>query len=139
MTLDQFITKYNGRYLDFDGKYGYQCVDLIRAYLKEVLNIDAYTLPPVTYAKQLFTNFPNAGTNRFTKVFNKPTNAPRRGDIVVWGTYLGVTGWAGHVAICSGASMMNLITFDQNYPKGSFCKYVNHSYKGILGWLSPKV
>jgi len=138
MITDEFFTKYNGKFIDFDGKYGYQCVDLIRQFCKEVLNIDGYTLPPVTYAKQLFTNFPNAGTSKFTKIYNKPTNAPQKGDIVVWGTYLGVTGWAGHVAICSGASVYNLITFDQNYPKGSFCKFVNHSYKGVLGWLHFK-
>ena len=138
MTIDTFFNNTNGRFIDYDGMYSFQCVDLIRQYLEEVLNVVGYTLPPVTYAKQLFTNFPNAGTSKFTKVFNKPTNAPKKGDIVIWGYYPFVTGWAGHVAICSGASMMNFISFDQNYPKGSFCKFVNHSYKGVLGWLSPK-
>ena len=138
MTFEQFIAKYNGKYVDFDKRYGYQCVDLMRQYCEEVLNISGYTLPPVTYAKQLFTNFPNAGTTRFTKIYNKPTNSPKRGDIVIWGYYPFVTGWAGHVAICSNAWITGLITFDQNWGNPNFCRYVNHSYRGVMGWLTPK-
>lgn len=138
MTTQAFFDKWNGRYIDFDKKFGNQCVDEIRQYCVEVLGINGYTLPAVSYAKQLFTNFPNSGTKNFTKVFNSPTNAPRTGDIVIWGVYLGVTGWAGHVTICSSSNVANLITFDQNYPTNSPCHYQKHSYKGVLGWLTPK-
>ena len=138
MIFDQFTTKYNGKFIDFDGKWGFQCVDEIRQYLKEVLGLDGYTLPPVTYAKQLFTNFPNTGTKDFFKVFNSPTNAPPKGAIVIWGTYPFVTGIAGHVALCSASTSMSLITFDQNYGNPKSCHFVQHSYKGVLGWLTPK-
>lgn len=138
MSLDDFISKYNGRYIDFDGKFGYQCVDLMRQYCVEVLGIDGWTLPAATYAKQIFQNFPKLGTTKFRKIYNTAWNAPRKGDIIFWGTHWGVTGIAGHVAICSGSNSMNFISFDQNYGQPNFCRFVNHSYKGVLGWLSPK-
>ena len=39
MTLTQFIKKYLGTKVDFDGKYGAQCVDLYRQYCAEVLGV----------------------------------------------------------------------------------------------------
>ena len=138
MLPNNFFNKYNGKYIDFDGHWGCQCVDLMRQYWFEALKISGYTIPPVTYAKEIFTRFPNIGTKNFRKVFNGPINAPKMGDIVIWGYYPTVTGWAGHVAICNTADSMNLITFDQNYGTPKTCRFVKHSYKGVLGWLSPK-
>lgn len=139
MSIDSFFTKYLGRYIDFDNKYGFQCVDLMRRYCVDVLGIGGYSIPAVTYAKQIFTSMNDNGTTKFQKIYNSPTNSPAKGDIVIWGYYPFVTGWAGHVAICSSASMMSLITYDQNYPTGSSCHFQKHSYKGVLGWLHPKV
>ena len=139
MSFDEFISKYSGRFVNYDGKYGYQCVDLIRQYCKEVIGVEGYTAIPQTgAAKSIFNNFPNAGNKYFTKILNSPTNAPQKGDIVFWGTYLFVTGWAGHTGVCSESNVMNFISFDQNYPTGQPCKFVKHSYKGVLGWLTPK-
>ena len=136
MTLNLFIDKYNGKFLDFDGKYGYQCVDLIRAYLKEVLGLSPYVIPSVDYAKNIFYNFkPN---DYFSKVVNTPTGVPKKGDIVVWKWWWPVTGYAGHTAIYSDGNTSRFISFDQNYPTHQPCKFVNHSYSGVLGWLSPK-
>ncbi len=137
LTLDRFFAKYNGRYVDYDGHYGCQCVDLLRQYLKECLGLNPYTLPPVAYAKQVFQNF-DPKNPYFVKVLNGPTNVPKRGDIVVWGFYPFVTGIAGHVAIFDRGDMWNFITFDQNYPTGSPCHFQRHNYRGVLGWLSPK-
>lgn len=39
MTLDEFVNKYNGKLVDFDGKYGCQCVDLVRQYFQDVWNL----------------------------------------------------------------------------------------------------
>jgi len=136
MTFIEFANKYNGKFLDFDGRYGYQCMDLMRAYIQEVLRLPPYTLPAVTYAKQVFTNFkPN---KYFTKVINTPTAVPKKGDIIFWGWKYPTTGVAGHVAIFSEGNVNCFISFDQNYPSRQPCKYVNHSYSGVLGWLSPK-
>src|SRR5574344_661086 len=39
MKIDEFITKYSGKKVDFDGAYGAQCVDLFRQYCKDVLGL----------------------------------------------------------------------------------------------------
>lgn len=138
MTLDQFVVKYNGKYIDWDGVYGYQCVDLMRFYQRDVLGVVSQSIPAAGTAKQIFNNFPAGGNKHFIKILNSPTNSPQKGDIVFWGTYLFVTGWAGHVGVCSEAGLYSLITFDQNYPTGSSCRFVKHSYKGVMGWLHKR-
>lgn len=137
-SLSKFINQNNGKLLDWDGVYGPQCVDLIRFYQRDTLHVPPEAIPAAPTAKQMFNNFPNAGNQYFTKILNGPTNFPSRGDIVFWGYYPFITGTAGHVAICSNADPYWLITFDQNYGNPNFCKYVNHNYRGIMGWLHPK-
>lgn len=137
MTLDQFIIKYNGRYLDYDHSFGAQCVDLMRGYVNEVFGFAPYTAIPTTgNAKDIFRKF--VSNKYFTKIFNGPTNFPKKGDIVFFGTYPFLYGFAGHVGLCSSADSMNLVLFEQNYPTGSTCRFGKHSYKGCLGWLTPK-
>lgn len=43
MNYSEFINKYLGKSTDYDGAYGVQCVDLIKAYLHDVFG----TLPEV--------------------------------------------------------------------------------------------
>lgn len=136
MTLDQFIAKYNGKYIDFDGHYGPQCVDLMRQYVKEVYGLNPYVIPAAGSAKQIYLNFKN--NEFFHKVPNTITGVPNKGDIVFWGWYPFVTGWAGHVSIFSAGDAKKFISFDQNYPTGSFCRYYNHDYRGVMGWLQRK-
>lgn len=136
MTIQQFLDKYNGKPIDYDKKFGFQCVDLMRQYIKEVLGGSPYqVIPAADYAKNMFYNY--KGTY-FEKIYNSPTNSPSKGDIVFWKTYLFVTGIAGHVAIAVDAGMMSLITFDQNWPRGTFCHFQKHSYRGVIGWLHKK-
>jgi len=136
MTLDQFLVKWNGRYVDFDGAYGYQCVDLMRQYIKEVFGVNPYVaLPPAPNAKTIYNTY-NSPTP-YQKIKNTPTGIPKAGDIIFWGYYPGVTGWAGHVAICvgDGASVNNFISFDQNWPSRTACHRQLHNYRGVMGWL----
>lgn len=139
MVLEDFVTIWNGKYCEFNNdQYKFQCVDLMYQWLTQGLVFPLNTLPGALYAKNIFKNFPESGNPYFTKIHNAPTNFPVKGDIVFWDFYPFVTGWPGHVAICSGANVMNLITFDQNWGNPNFCRYVNHSYRGVLGWLHPK-
>lgn len=142
MTLDQFFTKYNGKFIDHDKSWGYQCVDLVRQYIKEVLGWKPYdAIPPIQYAKYAFTNY---NKKKFQAIANSPNNFPKEGDIVIWGWSWPVTGVAGHIAICSRADARYLLTIDQNYPTGSPVRFVQHynrvfrhAYRGVLGWLRP--
>jgi hypothetical protein len=135
MKFEDFVNKYNGKFIDFDGQFGFQCVDLMRQWMTEGLGYPSSSIPGSLYAKDIFKNF--TGNQYFKKVLNGPYNAPKKGDIVFWTYYPFVTGWAGHVAVCSIAGPMQFVSFDQNWGKPNFCKFVNHSYKGVLGWLTP--
>jgi hypothetical protein len=137
MLIDQFTTKYKGRFVDYDHFFGAQCVDLMRQYCLDVRGVDGYiAIPQTGAAKNIFYNFKN--NKYFNKVLNSPTNAPKKGDIVFFGTYPFLYGLSGHVAVCESADQMNLLTFDQNYPTGTPCHFQKHSYKGCLGWLTPR-
>lgn len=57
--LDAFVTKYNGKYIDYDGMYGAQCVDLFNFYNRDVMGAGFMS---VSYAYQLYANFPLSWT-----------------------------------------------------------------------------
>ena len=139
MTVEEFFSKWEGKGLDFDGHYGFQCIDVYRQFVKEVLEVPQS--PGVEGAKDVWTTYL---TDRFTKITNSATNFPRLGDIVIWGT---AVGQYGHIAICKSGDTNSFISFDQNWPsqldsKGNglgVCHFQGHNYNGVLGWLRPKV
>ncbi len=142
MTIDEFFTTYNGRFVDYDGVWGQQCTDLMRQYIKDVLGWAPYIALPFTgNAKDIFSKFPEGGNKYFQKIKNTPNGIPQKGDIAFFKTsYLPpwLYGWAGHVEIVSVAWLMGLNDFSQNWPTGSFCKFVTRSYKDCLGWLRQR-
>ena len=131
MTLQEFIAKYTGKGIDFDGHYGFQCVDLYRQYIQDV--IQCPQSPGVTGAKDIWTTYL---PEYFDRVTNTPEGIPQEGDIMIWGdTY----GQYGHVAVVLSGTLTTFTCFSQNDPIGSLCitkKY--SSYKPTLGWLHPK-
>jgi hypothetical protein len=130
MTLQEFFDKYNGKGIDFDGAYGFQCMDVYRQYTKEV--VEGKQSPGVEGAKDVWDTYL---TEVYTRTKNTPDNFPKPGDVVIWGTQLGPY---GHIAICSSADANNLTCFGQNFPLGSVCHFQKHTYFGVLGWLRPK-
>jgi len=135
MTLNEFVSTYNGKYIDYDGSYGAQCTDLMRQYCVDVLSIPGYSIIPALYARQMFERFPLLGDQHFTKILNTKNNVPNKGDIIFWGYKWPTTGYAGHVAIFCDGNVNRFISFDQNYPNHTPCRYHNHAYRGVLGWL----
>lgn len=90
MTLTEFIKAYNGKKVDFDGRYGAQCVDLYRQYCSSVLQVPQS--PAVEGAKDIFKK---PGALGVTAEAEKAAYVP--GDVLVWdGTK---TNKYGHVAI----------------------------------------
>lgn len=135
MTYTQFIKKYEGKATDIDGSAGVQCVDLAKAYLKEVFDVSFFS---VGSAKNYFEKFDTySGLNgKFEKITNTPQFVPLKGDIAVWGSSKG--NGHGHVAICTGEGTTNYFySFDQNWNVKK-CVRVYHDYKGFLGVLRPK-
>jgi len=88
MTPNEFFQKYRGKFLDFDGAFGAQCTDPIKAYFKEVLGIPPIKGNAVDYWKDIpgFLKLPYTGPQ------------PKPNDIIVWGKELGQY---GHIGICN--------------------------------------
>ncbi|MBU5480814.1 RICIN domain-containing protein [Blautia sp. MSJ-19] len=116
-----------GKFLDYDGAYGAQCVDLIKYYY-------AY-FGVAGYAKGNGCDYvSNTLPNGWTRIKNTPDFVPEPGDIAVWGTELSS---AGHVAIILSANSHSFVSMDQNWPRGSSCKQVTHTYSKFWGVIRP--
>lgn len=133
LTLEEFITKWNGKPVDTDFQYGAQCMDLMHQYCVEVLHLGQEELT-APFAKEVFNNFDNmVGKEYFDRIPNTPDGVPTEGDIVLWGS-----GTYGHVAIFYEGNESSFRSFDQNYPTGTPCHVQDHTYSNVLGWLHFK-
>lgn len=146
MTFDQFIDVWNGKAMNFDGKYGNQCVDLFRFYLRDVLQVPQP--PGVGGAKELADNY---DPKYFTWVKNTPGIVPSKGNVVIFGATSGNK--FGHVSVYVSGDVNSSIfkSFDINFPSegyldkdGNFigtgkAHIQNHTWnENILGWLVSK-
>jgi len=131
MTLENFIKKWSGKELDFDGYYGTQCMDLMHQYVYEVLDIKDKTVLAAPGARDVYNHF--RWGDLFDKIPNTPTGVPKKGDIIFWG-YAPY----GHVAVFVEGNVNNFTSFDANYPEGTLPHLQTHDYAHVLGWLRPK-
>ena len=135
MTFDEFVKKYNGKSIDYDGAYGVQCTDLIKLYVEKVFGVSAGSASWGN-AKYYYTNTPAKLKNITTKIANTASFVPKKGDIMVWNGNVG--GGAGHVAICTGEGTTSYFySYDQNW-NGKAMHKVKHSYDNVYGVLRPK-
>ena len=137
MNYAQFVSKYNGKGIDWDGQFGNQCVDLVAQYVKEVYGIE----PIYANAADWWTGFSGQVAQKFTKVANGATNVPKQGDILIYSKSTPGSGGYGHIEIFdkkTGAGRYQ--SFSQNWG-GQYAHMVEHTdnYKYVLGWLTPKV
>lgn len=127
ISLTQFIKKYLGTKVDFDGKFGPQCVDLARQYYSEVLDVPQF--PPVEGAKDIIKNPGNL------KVIKEDALADySSGDVLIWGASR--TNQYDHVAIL--VSIYNtkyFIVLEQDGFKQEGCKLAFRSRENLLGGL----
>ncbi len=74
MTFQEFLEKYNGRSVDFDGWFGFQCMDLMHQYIHDVLGLTDVKILSAPLARLVFENFDNvAGHEYFEKIENRIT------------------------------------------------------------------
>lgn len=135
MTFDEFVNKYIGRAVDYDGAAGAQCVDLAKAYLREVHDVAMFSIGgSAKYYYTYFDTFP-ALAAKFKRIKNTADFVPLKGDIAVWNQTKG--GGHGHVAICTGeGDTRHFYSYDMNW-SGKAMKRVKHDYSGFLGVLRP--
>lgn len=129
MSIQEFLDKYNGQGIDYDGFYGCQCMDEFLQYNQDVVNA------PRVYgnAVDVWTNYPTAF---YDQIANTPDNFPQSGDVIIWGTGIGPY---GHIAIVRDANVNTFTSLDQNWDNAQFCQFITHNYNAVLGWLRPKI
>lgn len=142
MTLQEFVTKYNNKFVDVDVAYGSQCWDLAKLYAKEVVGCPDLPTGNGT-ALGVYTNFLNPLPTYFTKVANNsnPNHIPPAGALVFFNWSL-----AGHVAIVISSNTKNMTVFEQdgNIDKNRDGKAdgtaykITRNYNNVIGWFIPK-
>ena len=138
MLLDEFVKKYNGKKVDYDGAFGAQCVDLARQYWKEGLGILEHTGSCSTTggAKDLYLDYNKMPIEK--KYFNRiPKNkAFVPGDTLIWDSTK--TNKYGHVAIYLGKLNNSFIVFEQNGFEQDGAKIIIRGKENLLGALRKK-
>ena len=144
MYLNEFFSLYNGKKLDVDNAGSatnkYQCVDVVKAYCNKVFGVPVSKMSGYGDAWEYYDRFSEktAITPYFNKIAYSSGMKIQAGDIVCWDKSINKSG-AGHVAVATGRnSASGFESFDQNYPSGSPCGYVNHTYYKVKGVLRPK-
>ena len=136
MSFEEFIIKYNGKKVDYDGAYGAQCVDLFRLYNREVWG-NPHT-GAVDGAKDLVVNYERMPLEqRFLSLVPVNRDFVKAGDVAVWNAT--EVNKYGHVAIVVGLlGDESLIVFEQDGFKQDGAKLNVRSSKNLLGFLRKK-
>jgi len=134
--FQQFYNSVIGKFVEAEDPTNQnQCMDLAFKWC-DTLGIPRETIRHL-YAYEVFTKPTDTTKKYFDLIPNGPTNKPNVGDLVVFGTKVGI---AGHISIETGKSnAQNLQTLDQNWGTPKSVREVLHTnYNGCLGWLHPK-
>ena len=116
-----------GKYLDYDGYYGAQCVDLIKYYY-EIFGMADYAMG--NGCDYISNTLPPG----WTRIQNYAEFVPEPGDVGVWTD----ASWKnGHVAIILSADVHNFVSMDQNWPQGTQVTQVSHGYNYFWGVIRP--
>jgi len=135
MTLDEFVKKHNGKKVDFDGRYGVQCVDLFRQYCKDVLNIPH--TGGVIGASELYTKYEAMPLEQkyFEKIEFKGT-PPIAGDVVIFKPTK--KNGFGHVAIVLSVDNLSMTVFEQDGYAQTGAYITERKYYNALGFLRKR-
>lgn len=126
-SYDEFEKAYLGVGIDYDGTAGYQCVDVVDQYWKDLFDITGVWC---NGARDLYRNFYNypALVKNFNRIPNTRSLIVQKGDIVIWdgGTW-------GHVAIGNGEGNIDwFISLEQNtLGKREKTQLVKHYFNGF--------
>ncbi len=136
MTMNEWVNKYLGKGVDYDGAYGVQCVDLVKSFVKNVLGVKPQSIGNAIeyYNKR---NSSSYLTKNFNWIGYKKGFVPQKGDICVFKTKSGL----GHVSVASGQGNSSCFySYDENYPTGNHepMTLTKHNYNSLLGVLRPK-
>lgn len=129
-----WIQQYNNKYLDFDGQYGAQCVDLFNYYNKGF--VGGGFIGGVNGAKDMWSN--RQMDQNYMRL-NRSAR-PQMGDVAVWDGNKGAG--FGHVAIVVGTNPNGTLRVlsSNATPQGSRGNSVIHNIdrNGLMGYFRPK-
>jgi len=137
MNLQEFVEKYKGRKVDFDGRYGVQCVDLARQYFKDVWELP---LQPesVIGAQDFYLKYNERHIQRqmCDCVTFRWGMIPPEGAVVLFGAT--PANKYGHIGICIKADEKKITLFEQDGFKQDGAKISVWPYNSVMGWLLKK-
>lgn len=118
-----------------------ECVGLVNAYIRDVLNIPLYPIQGVIYAKN-FDLGRNTRPDVFEWVPNDPNNEsqlPSVGDILVFGGGFPLD-WRGHTGVVVEVSSSSIKLFEQyqGTPSGIVTRYWTQDVKGWFHIKTPQ-
>ncbi|UKH48307.1 minor tail protein [Arthrobacter phage Lilmac1015] len=127
--VDRWAASVDGRYIDMDGAFGAQCVDLAIHY-----NLRAVGGPSINgNGRDWFANGRASGAYEAYAVGGAHGETAGKGDIACWGPSWG-GGW-GHVAIVLADNGSTLTVMSQNPGPA---RRMNLGKNGLQGYLRPK-
>jgi hypothetical protein len=149
LKLKDFIEKYTGKPVDFDGMYGCQCVDLVRQYFQDVWGCPRNRQPEGV----------DGAIEFFSKADRRPLQSALCGTVGYNGSYKPEPGDVlvfkpseknkyGHIGVCIAAEGEYMAVFEQhgleneqNLKDGKPQRgaYIGlWDYTRLAGWLTPK-
>jgi hypothetical protein len=128
MNLLEFVNKYTGKKIDFDGAYGAQCVDLFRQYCRDVWELPH--LGAVEGAADLWNKY---NILPLEKQYLCRVAAPEDGDAVIFGPT--ATNPYGHVAIVVRCGVPLLVFEQDGFKQDAGAHLAVWKTDRILGFL----
>lgn len=137
ISVEQFVSKYNGTSVDFDKKYGAQCVDLFNFYNSEVVGAPFIGTPRTGGARDLYEVDSPVRAQYYKKL--SADSQLQTGDVLVYGEPNGryidgkVVKFLGHVRMYIGDNKF----IEQNARVAGKTIVDSDKVGGLLGVLRP--
>ena len=131
--FDEWLAQSKGKALSIDNNNSLDCVDVPKSWATFLFNVSWVQTIGYGNAKDLYNN---ASSNYFDKIPNSPTGVPNPGDIIVWGTGIGIY---GHIAVVIWANVNTFMVLEQDsYKQVAAYQRQWLNYSAVIGWLRPK-
>lgn len=137
LTYAEFIEKYNGKSVDYDGYAGVQCVDFAKLYLAECFGIKCGTMGN---AKEWLLNYDNNPilNENFDKIIVNSKRPYSTTKVIKGDLGIRASGTYGHIFVCDKVQNPSIDYYDEN-GTGNHDKvtrrtkpYTNYYVSGLL-------